>query len=95
METEKSSEQEKNRENPNEIVSLAENILDFNRQQQGLGLEILKLSKMLSRLLISLAQLKARNNSDKVKNVIRQLFYSLYRKKKLTKQLFESLIGII
>ena len=95
VETEKSSEQEKNRENPNEIVSLAENILDFNRQQQGLGLEILKLSKMLSRLLISLAQLKARNNSDKVKNVIRQLFYSLYRKKKLTKQLFESLIGII
>ena len=95
METEKSSEQEKNRENPNEIVSLAENILDFNRQQQGLGLEILKLSKMLSRLLISLAQLKARNNSDKVKNIIRQLLYSLYRKKKLTKQLFESLIGII
>ena len=95
METEKSSEQEKNPENPNEIVSLAENILDFNRQQQGLGLEILKLSKMLSRLLISLAQLKARNNSDKVKNVIRQLLYSLYRKKKLTKQLFESLIGII
>ena len=95
VETEKSSEQEKNPENPNEIVSLAENILDFNRQQQGLGLEILKLSKMLSRLLISLAQLKARNNSDKVKNVIRQLLYSLYRKKKLTKQLFESLIGII
>ena len=80
VEIEKSSEQEKDPENPNEIVSLAENILDFNRQQQGLGLEILKLSKMLSRLLISLAQLKARNNSDKVKNVIRQLLlYSLYR----------------
>ena len=80
VEIEKSSQQEKDPENPNEIVSLAENILDFNRQQQGLGLEILKLSKMLSRLLISLAQLKARNNSDKVKNVIRQLLlYSLYR----------------
>ena len=79
VEIEKKSEQEKNPENPNDIVSLAENILEFNRQQQGLGLEILKLNKMLSRLLISLAQLRARNNSDKVKNVIRKLLYSQYR----------------
>ena len=45
---------------------------------------------MLSRLPISLAQLKAENNSEKLKNEIRQLFYSLYRSKKLTKSIFKS-----
>ena len=49
---------------------------------------------MLSRLPISLAQLKARNTSEEVKNKIRQLLYSLYRSKKLTKQLYKSLTDI-
>ena len=50
---------------------------------------------MLSRLPISLAQLKAGNNSEKLKNEIRQLLYSLYRSKQLTKQMYKSLINII
>ena len=50
---------------------------------------------MLSRLPINLAQVNAGNNSEKRKNEIRQLLYSLYRSKKLTKQLYKSLIGII
>ena len=50
---------------------------------------------MLSRLPISLAQLKAGNNSDKLKSEIRQLLYSLYRSTKLSKQFYESLIDII
>ena len=50
---------------------------------------------MLSRLPISLAQLKGGNNSEKPKNEIRQLLYSLYKSKKLTKQLYKSLIDII
>ena len=50
---------------------------------------------MLSRLPISLAQLKAGNNSEKLKNKIRQLLCSLYRSKKLTKQFYKSLIDII
>ena len=54
-------------------------ILEFNRQQQGKGLKILKPKQMLSRLPISLAQLKAGNNSEKLKNEIRQLLYSFYR----------------
>ena len=49
---------------------------------------------MLSRLPISLAQLKAENNSEKLKNEIRQLLFSLYRSKKLTKQIQKSLIDI-
>ena len=65
------------------------------RNQPGRGLKILTPNQILSRLPISLAQLKAGNNSEKLKNEIRQLLYSLYRSKKLTKQLYKSLIDII
>ena len=47
---------------------------------------------MLSRLPIASAQLKAGNNSDKLKNEIRQLLYSLYRSKNITKQVYNNLI---
>ena len=49
---------------------------------------------MLSSLPISLAQLKAGNNSEKLKNEIRQILYSLYRSKKLTKNVYKSLVDI-
>ena len=80
-----------------EIINIVEHILYFNQleQQQGSGLKILTPNQMLSRLPITLAQLKAGNNSEKLKNEIRQLLYSLYRSKKLTKQLYKSLIDII
>ena len=42
---------------------------------------------MLSRLPISLAQLNAGNNSEKLKNEIRQILYSLCGSKKLTKKI--------
>ena len=65
------------------------------RNQLGQGLKILTLNQMLSRLPFSLAQLKAGNNSEKLKNEIRKLLYSLYISKKLTKQLYKNLINII
>ena len=65
------------------------------RNQQGQGLKILKPNQIFSRLPISLAQLKAVNNYKKLKNEIKQLLYSFYRSKKLTKQLYKSLIYII
>ena len=65
------------------------------RNQQGKGLKILTPNQMLSRLPISLAQLKAGNNSEKLKNEIKQLLYSLYRSKKLTEQLYKSLMDIV
>ena len=81
---------------PDKILKIVEEILKFNKQNQsGEGLKILTPSQMLSRLPISLAQLKAGNNSEKLKNEIRQLLYSLYRSKKLTKQLYKSLVDII
>ena len=46
-------------------------------EQKGIGLKILTPNQMLSRLPISLAKLKAGNNSEKLKDEIRQLLYSL------------------
>ena len=65
------------------------------KKKEWKGLKILTSNQMLSRLPISLAQLKAGNNSEKFKNNIRQLLYSLYTSKKLTKQLYKSLVEII
>ena len=50
---------------------------------------------MLSRLPIALAQLEAGNNSEKLKNEIRQLLYALYRSKNMTKQVYNNLINYI
>ena len=77
------------------IIDIVDNISEFNRQQEGRGLKILTPNQMLSRLPISLAQLKAGNNSEKLKNEIRQLLYSFHRSKKLTNQLYKSLIDVI
>ena len=62
------------------------------RNQQGEGVKILTPNQMLSRLPISLAQLEAGNNSEKIKNEIRQLLYSLYRSKNITKQVYNNLM---
>ena len=65
-------------EKPFEIVDIVERILEFNRQnQEGQGLKILTPDQMLSGLSITLVQLKAGNNSEKIKNEIRQLLYSI------------------
>ena len=81
------------------VASLDDSEPDFSdygfSDTKGSGLKILTPNQMLSRLPISLAQLKAWNNSEKLINEIRQLLYSLYRSKKLTKQLYKSLIDII
>ena len=76
-----------------EVVKL---ILEFNQlNQSGQGLKVLTPNQMLSRLQISLAQLNAGNNSEKLKNEIRQLLHSLYRSKKLAKNIYKSLVDII
>ena len=60
--------------------------------QRGKGLKILTPSQTLSRSTITLAQLKAGNNSEKLKNEIRQILYSLYLSKNMSKQLCNNLI---
>ena len=90
------SEKERENEKPDEIVKIVKEIIEFNKQnQEGQGLKILTPNQMFSRLPISLAQLKAENNSEKLKSEIRQPLFSLYRSKQVTKQLYKSLVDII
>ena len=92
-EIKKMSEKEKEIEDPESIVEIVEEILKFNKQkQEGQGIKILTPNQMLSRLPISLAQLQAGNSSEKLKNEIRQLFYSLYHSKNMAKQVYNNLI---
>ena len=65
----------------------------FNQQVQGI--KILTPKQMIIRLPILLAQLKAENNSEKPKTEIRQLEYSLYRSRYLSKKIYDNLIGTI
>ena len=89
------SKRERKTKKPNNIVTVVKKILDFSEHaQKGQGIKILTPQQMLSRLPISLAQLQAGNNSSKLKNEIRQLIYSLYRSKNITKQIYKSFISI-
>ena len=70
-EIENMNEEEKEIEKPNEIVDIVEKILEFSKQNQtGVGLKILIPDQMLSRLPITLTQLKAGDSSEKLKNEI-------------------------
>ena len=83
-------------ERPDEIEDIIEKILLLNKQnQEGQGLKVLTPEQMLSKLPITFAQLKARNNSEKLKNLITQLLYSLYHSKKLTNLICISVINTI
>ena len=78
------------------IIDIVEGILYFNQlNQAGQGLKILTPNKMSSRLPISLAELNAGNNSEKLKYEIKQLLYSLYCSKKLTKRIYNNFINTI
>ena len=70
------------KEEPEYEESIAERTkMRRQNQQSAKGLKLLTPKQMLSRLPISLVQLKAGNNSRKLKNEIRQILYSLYRSK--------------
>ena len=64
-------------------------------KQGGEGLKILTPNQMLKRLPIALAQIKAGNNSESLLNEIRQIAYSLYRSKEITKKVYNNIIKSI
>ena len=80
---------------PSAPVDQTDDKTDTEQKEQGQGLKILTRKQMIIRLQILLAQLKAANNSEKLKNEIRQLEYSLYRSKNLSKNIYNNLIGSI
>ena len=59
---------------------------------EGKGLKILTPEQMLQRLPIALAQVKAGNNSENLLNEIRQVIYSLYQSKEITKKVYNNLM---
>ena len=68
---------------------------DSDTNKNGEGLKILNNKQMLNRLPILLAQIEAGNNSIKLKNEARQILYSLYSSKLLTKTVYNNLIKSI
>ena len=91
-------------ENPNKITDIVEKILEFklknffsniNNQQKGAELKILTPKQMLQRLPIVLAQVKGGNNSENLLNEIRQIVYSLYQSKEITKKVCHNMIKLI
>ena len=64
-------------------------------KKEGTGLKILTPKQMLQRLPIALAQVKAGNNSESLLNEIRQIVYSLYQSKQITKKVCNNIIKSI
>ena len=64
-------------------------------ETKGTGLKILTPKQMLQRLPIALAQVKAGNNSESLLNEIRQIVYSLYQSKQITKKVYNNIIKSI
>ena len=64
-------------------------------QTEETALKILSPKQMLQRLPIALAQVKAGNNSESLLNEIRQIVYSLYQSKQITKKVYNNIIKSI
>ena len=67
----------------------------YHSKQERTGLKILTPKQMLQRLPIVLAQIKAGNNSQSLLNEIRQIVYSLYQSKEITKKVFNNILKSI
>ena len=92
----------RNQKKMRRYVKSLKDIVDFYNPQsgnvtskKGEGLKILTNQQMLNRLPILLAQIQAGNNSESLKNETRQILYSLYRSKALTKTVYNKLIKSI
>ena len=72
--------------------NMSRNIYD---SKQGTGLKILSHKQMLQRLPIVLSEIKAGNNSESLLNEIRQIVYSLYQSKEITKKIYNDIIKSI
>ena len=71
---------------------MSENIY---KSKYGKGLKIPTPKQMLQRLPVALAQIRAGNNSETLLNEIRQIVYSLYQSKEITKKVYNNIIKSI
>ena len=65
------------------------------KPSQGKGLKILTPKQMFQRLPIALAQVEASNTSESLLKEIRQIIYSLYRAKEITKKIYNNIMNSI
>ena len=104
----KSTEQKKTLANINVLFNARNNAIKFLEdygsvileakrlaKQEGTGLKILTSKLMVQRLPIAFAQIKAGNNSESLLNEIRQIVYSLYQSKEITKKVYNNIIKSI
>ena len=77
------------------IVDMSPLESEAEAAEQGQRLKTLTPKQMITRLPILLVQLKAGNNSQRLKNAIRQIVHSLYRSKNLSKTIYNSLMNTI
>ena len=67
----------------------------YNKVSDHFNLKILTPKQMLQRLPTALAKVKAENTSEKLLNEIRQIIYSLYREKEITKNVYSNIMNLI
>ena len=107
----KNTEQEEVVDNLEKLYNSREEVINFFRdyiemlsdanydarknETKGTGFKILTPKQMLQRLPIALAQVKAGNNSESLLNEIRQIVYSLYQSKQITKKVYNNIIKSI
>ena len=104
----RSEEQEKTINNIKNLYDSRENVVQlfndyaknmsrniYDLKQERIGLKILTPNQMLKRLPIALAEIKAGNNSESLLKEIRQIAYSLYQSKEITKKVYNNIIKSI
>ena len=77
------------------VIEAISKLDDKEEPEIGKGLKIMTPKQMITRLPILLAQTQTGNNSQKLNNEIRQIIYSLYRSKNLSKNVYNHLINSI
>ena len=77
---------------PYKIKNLLEKKISGKGSEKDTVLKVMTPNQMLQRVLIAIAHVKAGNNSQALRNKIRQMVHSLYRGKKISKKLYEDLM---
>ena len=65
------------------------------KAKQGKGLKVLSPTQMVQTLSVALAQVKAGNISKNLQNEIREIIYSLYQEKEITKKVYNNIMNSI
>ena len=85
-------DEEKAKLEPEETIAERVKLNLRKRKNEGKELKMVTPNKLLTRLPTSLVQLKAGNNSNKLKNEIRQILHLLFQHNEIIKKVYNNLI---